>query len=71
MLLLNFFGIYGFLECFNFSKVQARMAFSAYLSRVQQRLMMESESHVQEVAETAGKQEEQMVAKKIYFIIIL
>ncbi|XP_077966117.1 tubulin polyglutamylase TTLL5-like isoform X3 [Styela clava] len=44
----------------NLGKVQARQAFSAYLSRVQQRLMAESESHSQPNAETVTKQEEQM-----------
>ncbi|XP_078482284.1 tubulin polyglutamylase TTLL5 isoform X2 [Ciona intestinalis] len=44
----------------NLSKVQARQAFSAYLSRVQHRLMIESEGNNQESSETVVKQEEQM-----------
>ena len=42
-------------------KVQARQAFSSYLSRVQYRLMAESEKRSKESPELVLKQEEQMV----------
>lgn len=44
------------------SKVQARRAFSAYLQRVQQRLMKEAGDQVQNAA-WAAKEDEQMVRK--------
>lgn len=44
----------------NLSKVQARHAFSAYLSRVQHRLMMESDASFQNNNDLVSKQEEQM-----------
>ncbi|XP_076816779.1 tubulin polyglutamylase TTLL5-like isoform X3 [Clavelina lepadiformis] len=44
----------------NLGKLQARQAFSAYLSRVQHRLKIESEGHIQEMTDSIIKQEEQM-----------